>query len=455
MRKIQVLPMASSSILLALLSAVPLEAQSQRTKDVEDRMLKQADANIEKYRKGSVSVRFINKEGDSLRDGAVEVIPQRHDFLFGCILFDLVRSENTYRQELFKERFKALFNYAVFPFYWPSYESRQGMPRWEDMQAALDWCRLNAITTKGHPLVWACRSGVPPWLSGYSVEETVELLKARVANTVRGFRGLIDIWDVVNEPINVKTWNRKAAHLEDGNDWGVEEPISEVADYVEAALRWARDANPGATLIVNEYGTLANEKARERFDALLAELTARKAPISGVGIQAHEPRQEWFSPEEVWKTFDLYARHGHPVHITELHPQSSGKQITGGWRTGTWTAEAQAEFTGQFVRLCFGHPTVASINWWGLSDRNIWLEGGGLIDEEYRPKPVFEVLDRLINKEWRTRISVRLDSAGVASFRAFFGTYDLKLTTKDGRVRSYPIHVRKDEENSWVFTVRD
>jgi GH35 family endo-1,4-beta-xylanase len=58
-------------------------------------------------------------------------------------------------------------------------------------------------------------------------------------------------------------------------------------------------------------------------------------------------------------------------------PQSGGKPITGGWREGTWTEEAQAEFAEQFYRLCFGHPAVASINWWGLSDRQIWLPGGG------------------------------------------------------------------------------
>lgn len=445
----------SGTVFSALLLVTSLQAQQQRVREIEDRLMKQAAVNIEKYRKGNASIRFVSKDQKALQGGVVEVTQKRHDFLFGCIIFDLIRGENPYRQEQFREQFRSLFNFAVFPFYWPGYESRQGMPGWADMQATLEWCRLNGITAKGHPLVWACRSGAPPWLSGYTVQETVELLKARVINTVKGFKGSIDIWDVVNEPVNVKTWNNKIAKMDDENDWGMEEPIPEIADYVEASLRWAHTANPAATLIINEYNTIARERVRARFDALLSELESRKAPISGVGIQAHEPRQEWFAPEEVWKTFDLYARHGHPIHITELHPQSSGKQITGGWRTGTWTAEAQAEFTNQFVRLCFGHPSVASINWWGFSDRNIWLEGGGLIDEEYRPKPVFELLHKLINEEWRTGMSVSLDSAGAVSFRAFFGTYEVKLKTMDGKLRLYPIHVRKDEENSWVFTVSD
>ena len=36
-------------------------------------------------------------------------------------------NENTYREELFKERFNEMFNLAVFPFYWPGYESKSGI----------------------------------------------------------------------------------------------------------------------------------------------------------------------------------------------------------------------------------------------------------------------------------------------------------------------------------------
>jgi hypothetical protein len=50
-------------------------------------------------------------------------------------------------------------------------------------------------------------------------------------------------------------------------------------------------------------------------------------------------------------------------------------------------------------------------------------------------------------------VSVPLDSAGSLSFRGFFGTYEIELTTKGGNAHLYPVHVRKDEQNSWTFTV--
>jgi endo-1,4-beta-xylanase len=454
MKKILESKLIIGLVIFLTLNLISANNYAQNVDEVEARLAKKANENIEKYRKGDVVVRFVTDDDKAFKDAKVEVFQTSHDFLIGCIIFDFVRSGEVYRGELFKQRFKSLFNFAVFPFYWPGYERTQGMPLWEDRIETIEWCKANGITTKGHPLVWACRSGVPQWLRGYTIAETEELSKARVMSITRGFTGKIDIWDVVNEPVNVKTWKNKLANMDDQHDWGVVDPLPEIADYVEDALKWAYKGNPEAQLIINEFNTIAEKDVRQRFDELLKELEKRKAPISGIGIQAHEPRQEWYPPQEVWNTFDMYAKFGHPIHITELHPQSGGKEITGGWRTGTWNLETQTEFTEQFVRLCFGHPSVASINWWGFSDRRIWLPGGGLIDEEYRPKPVYEMLYKLFNEEWRTKLSTQSDSKGNIAFRGFYGKYDIKLTTPDGKVKTFPVHVRKDEENKWVFTVK-
>ncbi len=442
-----------SSFIFILLSLLSLVCYSQNVEEIEEKLLKEADENIEKFRMGDVLIQFKDQNGKALQNAEIEVIQEGHDFLFGCIIFDLIRNEKPYKEEFFKRQFKRIFNLAVFPFYWPGYERNQGMPGWENMLSTIEWCQLNGITTKGHPLVWACRSGTPQWLSKYTPEETEELLQSRVMNIVSGFKDKIELWDVVNEPVNVKTWQNKIQNMDDPNDWGVEDPINEVADYVENALIWSHKANPKATLMINEYRTIADLKVRDRYYELLKELKKRNAPFKNIGIQAHEPRQEWFNPVELWKTFDLYADLGFTLHITELHPQSSGVDITGGWRTGQWTSEAQTEFTEQFVKLCFGHPAVASINWWGFSDRNIWLPGGGLVDEEYQPKPVFEMLDKLINETWNTHIKTEPDGDGTIKFRGYYGTYAMKVTTSDGMVYSYSLDIRKDEENKWVFTL--
>jgi GH35 family endo-1,4-beta-xylanase len=167
-----------------------------------------------------------------------------------------------------------------------------------------------------------------------------------VINTVAGFAGEIDIWDVVNEFVHTPTWANKEQR--DSPETAVSR-----ADYVEKALRWAHLANSQARLILNEYQMIPDvekpspgreQPPRERFMAVVEELDKRGAPGFEVGIQAHEPREEWFAPEDVRATCDAFQKLGHRVHMTEFIPQSSGKPITGRWRTGTWTEEAQADF---------------------------------------------------------------------------------------------------------------
>lgn len=75
------------------------------------------------------------------------------------------------------------------------------------------------------------------------------------------------------------------------------------------------------------------------------------------------------------------------------------------------------------------------------------------MDEEYQPKPVYEMLDKLINETWNTHIETEPDGRGIVNFRGYFGKYSVNVTTSDGMVYSYPLHVRKDEENSWSFKI--
>ena len=221
-------------LLLAFIGILPAsadEAVAERTR-VETRLLEEAAANVERFRMGNVQVTLQRPDGSPLAGAPVQVRQRRHEFLFGCIVFDLVWDRRPPRPEVFKERFRELFNLAVFPFYWPSHEPRPGMPEWARMTEALRWCREEGITAKGHPLVWACRSGIPRWLEGLSVEQTEELSRVRVASIVRGRAGEIDLWDVVNEAVNVRTWRHKIAAFDDPEDWGVEEEIQAIADYV-------------------------------------------------------------------------------------------------------------------------------------------------------------------------------------------------------------------------------
>jgi len=174
-------------------------------------------------------------------------------------------------------------------------------------------------------------------------------------------------------------------------------------------------------------------------------------------LQVH-PLNHWLWPDEVWDTLEMYAGLNVPIHITELHQPSWEQEIEGGWRQGAWSETAQAEFIEQLYRQYFGHPAVASINYWGLSDRNIWIERGGLIDAEYRPKPVFQALKKLIKGEWLTAsptkpLTVRIGADGTVSWRGFYGQYEVTVRQPGKKYPVYLLHLAEKQGNEWLFSL--
>jgi endo-1,4-beta-xylanase len=434
-------------------AGLPEDEIARRT-GLEKEYLAKARENIERFRKGDASLVFTDAKGNPLGNVQIEVDQVSQDFLFGNQIWELAGTgpKDQHNVELLKERFKALYNFAIVPFYWAGYERKAGFPEWQGNEAMINWLLENGFTLKGHPLAWSAPSGTPKWLLAQTPDVATELLKARIYNNVIGYKGRIDTWDVVNEAVTTIPWDLalKDPSNTDNiryNTKGVE--TAQVVPWVEKAFKWANEANPDGHYILNEFFTLAIPEVRDKFYRLLKELQARNAPVGGIGIQAHEPREMWFSPVEMYKTFDLYKEFGLPIHITELIPQSSGKEITG-WRRGKWTQEAQAEFAEQFYTLAFGHPSVVSITWWGLSDKSVWLKGGGVLDSDYNPKPVYNVLLKLIKHDWMTRnLKLQADPQGRASFRGFYGQYDVVVTMPDGTKHKARKHLQEKGSNQW------
>ncbi len=400
----------------------------------DEKVIQKARSNIEKYRKTDFTLQLKGIDNKEFRDIKIDIEQTSHSFLFGCIIFDLVRPyESVPDETLFKKRFRQLFNFAVFPFYWAGYEPQQGRTNHRKIAEVAQWCLTNGITCKGHPLAWTHTAGTPEWLTEYPVDESKMLLKERIEKIVSAFDDQIEIWDVLNEAIHTVNWEIAMAENAKGYDnrYVGRDFMSERIGFIDSCFRWAYEANREAELILNEFDVVYNETSRQRFYDVMNALQKRNSPVSGIGIQAHEPFKGriYYAPEQIWKTFETYSDFDLPLHVTELIPVSNGDSIKGKYKTGIWNEQAQAQFAEMIFTLSFGHPSVNSINWWGFSDRNSWQPNGGLVDENLNPKPVYKTLDRLINKEWKTKIgNLKPAKNGKVKFRGFKGGY--KITIK-------------------------
>jgi endo-1,4-beta-xylanase len=387
-----------------------------------DRILAEAESRIEQHRTASATLRLVAPDGRPLGPGRnVEIRQVRHKFLFGCNIFKLGRCRTSEQNAAYESRFAALLNYATLPFYWWNYEREEGRPQDERTEQIVRWCEAHGVTMKGHPLAWNYRD--PAWLTG-TPQEVAQAQFRRIERCVQLFKGDIDIWDVVNEATHYDRaeCKREAPHLT--------EAISTmgVGPYVRAAFRTAREANPDAMLVINDYRT--DPAFAEKVISQLVD-DSQKPLYDVIGIQSHMHGGYWGAPQ-TWDVCERFARFGKPLHFTET-TLVSGPKSTSGWATTSDGEEQQARLAAEFYTVLFSHPAVEAITWWDFSDQDAWQGApAGLIRDDMSPKPAYEHLHDLIRGKWWTRIDTDSDADGRVRIEGFLGEYEVAVR-QDGR----------------------
>jgi hypothetical protein len=77
---------------------------------------------------------------------------------------------------------------------------------------------------------------------------------------------------------------------------------------------------------------------------------------------------------------------------------------------------------------------------------------GGLLRFDMSPKPAYLKLKELLQKRWHTEKEILTNARGQASFRGFFGEYDVLIETEKGTVTK-ALKLSKKGENDFVLIV--
>jgi len=161
----------------------------------------------------------------------------------------------------------------------------------------------------GHVLVWHYQT--PAWVfrdaKGNLLNRDQLLVRMRdhIHTVVNRYKGRIHSWDVINEPIADDGTMRPSLWYQIIGD-----------DYIEKAFHFAREADPKALLLYNDY-SIEYEAKRKGADALITKLKAVGAPITSVGLQGHYALTEP-SIEQLNDTITAFGRMGFNVPMTEL-----------------------------------------------------------------------------------------------------------------------------------------
>lgn len=299
-------------------------------------------------------------------------------------------------------------------------------PRLENFAYCVDWAKTAGLTVKGHPLFWSIPKAVPEWVKRYDYATQMKFLEVRVRNLVARFRGRVSIWDAVNESL----WEPAFRNLPN-RDWPHLEVIHEIADYIEPVIRWAREEDPDACYVLNDYGLekddprsvpvasdgtkVTAQLQRKRMLELLKVLCDRGAAPGAIGLQSHTGG--WLDPAEQVRVYDELAASGLPIHITEFG--------TGGVaRPGISPQESEKAVDDYIINAmtcAFGHSSVEAFFLWGM---------GGVRWHDRscnEAQPLYYRVRDLLRKEWMTESSLATGEDGRIRFSGFVGDYVLRL----------------------------
>ncbi|MFP4106558.1 MAG: endo-1,4-beta-xylanase [Phycisphaerae bacterium] len=423
--------------------------------------INEARANITKIRQRDVELRVLGRDGKPLADLPVEVVQTDSDFLWGDQLWGLdrrVRNGTQHQDDCkaYRRLLPEILNACAALMYWterprndgPKSEEWQGYPQYDALQWCVDWGNSAGLTVKGHPLFWSIPKAVPEWVKKYDYETQMKFVEVRIRSITSRFRGKIKLYDAVNEPM----WEPAFKNLPQ-RDWPHLEDIGAIADYIEPVLRWARDEDPDADYLVNEYGLLAGDhegkgvttsdgqkvtgdSQLKRFIQLLHELLDRGAAPDVVGLQSHTAG--WGHHDKQVATYDAIGEATNlPVHVTEFWAHTKHLQDTG--MSQDEIDHAQAEYVKNYVTCAFGNENVESFFFWGMSGDLIrFRKNGG-----WETTIVFDEMKDLLRNQWRTRESLKTDGDGVVRFRGFRGEYSLRFRQSDNHPTGVKFDVRR------------
>ncbi len=379
------------------------------------------------HRKADAYLRVLNPDGSAAANRTVQVDQTAHKMLFGCGAFDAValqKTDDENRRRLLEDRlgkWLKLFNYGTLPFYWGRYEPEEGKTAYAETMAAARWLTDRGVKVKGHPLCW--HTVCAPWLMQYSNDEILRRQLARINRDVTAYKGVIDMWDVINEVVIMPVFDKyDNAVTRICKDLGRIRLVKEV-------FAAAKESNPDAVLLINDFNTSVS------YEILLEGLLEAGVPISAIGIQSHQHQGYW-GKEKLCDVLGRFSRFGLPIHFTE-NTLISGEimpayiEDLNDWQVDQWPStpegEArQASEISEMYSILFSHPLVEAITTWDFND-GCWLKApSGLVKEDNSIKPAYTALSELIHGKWETHEALRTDENGCVAFSGFKGSYSLK-----------------------------
>jgi endo-1,4-beta-xylanase len=228
---------------------------------------------------------------------------------------------------------------------WDATEPSQGRFTYTNGDRVLNQGLAQGAKVRGHALLWHQQQ--PSWAQSLSGSALRSAAINHVTQVATHYRGKIYAWDVVNEAFaDGGSGARRDSNLQrTGNDW------------IEAAFRAARAADPNAKLCYNDYNTDGINAKSTGIYTMVRDFKSRGVPIDCVGFQSHLGTS---LSGDYQANLQRFADLGVDVQITELDVAQGGNQ---------------ANVYAAVTRACLAVSRCTGITVWGIRDSDSWRTG--------------------------------------------------------------------------------
>ena len=304
-----------------------------------------------------------------------------------------------------------------------SVHPRPGVWNWTNADRIANFCRENGIKLRGHCLCW--HSQFCDWMftdaKGNPVSKEVfyDSLRVHIHTVMNRYKDIVYAWDVVNEAISdggggqggfggfgrqqqqrpatpESAYGLPASHFRQSRHYQLCGD-----EFIAKAFQFAREADPKAILIYNDYNA-ANPDKRDRIYDMVKAMKAKGVPIDGIGMQGHY-NIYGPTPENIEAAVEKYSTIVDHIHMTELDIRANeemGGQLQfsrgeGNVITDQVRIMQEHQYAELFKIMRRHKDKVDNVTFWNLGDRDSWVGVNNYplpFDENYRPKRVYRVI---------------------------------------------------------------
>lgn len=331
--------------------------------------------------------KYIHQAPTELPTPPLKELAERRGIQIGSFASLKYLRERPY-SDLLKSEFEYLMIDGEPNWKFEDHELRPAIDKFDfaDLDHVFEFADENDMPVRVQHLLWGDDKWLPDWLKNgnYTNQQLLDIIHNHISTVGQRYKGKVREYTVVNE-----AFARKSGANGNRDWWG--ERLGET--YIDMAFKWAREADPNAILILNDFSNETEGEISNLVYNYVKSARGRGIPIDAIGMQMHLGGGSAPSKADVVKNMKRFGDLGVKVYVTEFDVNMHDVH-----ETKDKEDQMQAKVYGEMLGACLevGPSVCPNFGYLGLTDRQSWYHGIGLddanplmFDDDFNPKPAF------------------------------------------------------------------